>query len=294
VDSVTITLHLDKKTPDGTIDKVVEFAGTGMKVLFWLRQEVFWQDGNEYTADDAVFNWLFLRDNQIPRYMSSWENIVDVSTVGPECHPHFKFVVYLNTTSQFLIYDLAGLSALLPPWTWAQWDGQPLPAILAYDPTTDTSPNSVPIDHWYYIEYEPCGIPMSTGPLFGDRDIAGQPIAAVTNLYGTGPFIFEYYDPVGMYAEEHANREYFMPTIKITAEKREMFHAIGDADWDGEVGIWDLSMMGASYGYFSYETVFDAQADVNQDSVVDMRDITFLAFFWGELMEYPYPQPIDP
>lgn len=293
VDSVTVTLHLDEKPDlDGVIDKVVEFAGTGMKVLFWLRDDVYWQDGNRYTAQDGKFSLLFLRDNQIPRYMSSWENIVDVATVGPEGEDHFKLVVYLNVTSQFLIYDLAGLSALLPPWTWAELDGQPLPVILAYDPSTDITTHTIPATHWYRVEYP--NRPISTGPWFGERDLAGQPIAAVTNLYGTGPFIFEYYDDVGMYAEEHANRRYFMATIKIQAEKREMFHAIGDADWDGEVGIWDLSRMGASYGYFCYEHEFDAQADVNQDNVVDMRDITMLAFFWGDKMEYPYPQPIDP
>jgi hypothetical protein len=48
--------------------------------------------------------------------------------------------------------------------------------------------------------------------------------------------------------------------------------------------------MGISYGYFGFESGFDAQADVNQDNLVDMRDITVLAFFWGELREYPYPQ----
>jgi hypothetical protein len=201
-------------------------------------------------------------------------------------------VVYLNTTSQFLIYDLAGLSALLPPWTWARWDGEPTADILAYDPTVDTSPHTIPATHWYRVEYP--SRPISTGPWFGDRDGAGQPIAAVTNLYGTGSFLFEYYDPVGQYAEEHANPNYFMATIKIDREKREMFHAIGDADWDGEVGIWDLSMMGASYGYFCYEHEYEAQADVNQDNVVDMRDITMLAFFWGDKYEYPYPQPLDP
>lgn len=265
VDSVTMTIELDKKPVDGVTDKYLDFAGTGMKLLYWLRDDVYWQCGNQFTAQDAKWNLLFMQNNRIPRYTSTWENIVDVATVGLDEEPHFKLVVYLNKTSQFLIYDIAGITALLPPPVWAHLDGKPLTEILAYDPTANRTK------------------PTDAGPDFG------VPPGPMTQLYGTGPFIFDMYDPVGLYGEVHANREFFMPTIKMQAEKAEMFHAIGDADWDGEIGIFDLSRQGRSYGYFGYEPQYDAQADVNQDGIVDMRDITMTAFFWGDKREYPEP-----
>ena len=77
-------------------DKFIEFAGlseklTGMKIAFWIKPGIFWQCGRTYDAYDAKFNWLFLRDNAIPRYTSTWEYINDVSVIHDEVkNPHLE------------------------------------------------------------------------------------------------------------------------------------------------------------------------------------------------------------
>jgi len=38
-----------------------------------------------------------------------------------------------------------------------------------------------------------------------------------TQLYGTGPLMFEYYDPVGLNSSLHANRQYFLTTDEMQA-----------------------------------------------------------------------------
>jgi len=268
VDSVTVTLALDEAPADAEIDKYIEFVGTGQKLVYLLREDVFWQDGNLYTAEDAKFNMEFMRDNAIPRYTSSWQNILHVETVPKKTAttdeyilPSHKLVVYLDATSQFLLYDVAGLAAILPPPVWAAWDGRPQAEILGRDPSTEVGPQTDPNALWY----------------------------CPTNLYGTGMFIFEFYDPVGQYAEVRNNRNYWKVTTDIHEEKVEMFHAIGDVDRDGEIGILDLSQQGLRYFTWPPNPLYLVDADVNGDGIIDIRDIALTSYFYGNLREYPNP-----
>jgi hypothetical protein len=272
VDSVTVTLHLDEipdlpDLPDGVIDKVIEFAGTGMKVWFILREDVFWQDGNPLKAEDCVFNWLFLRDNQIPRYAGTWQFIEDATAVTD-----YKVVAYMNTTSQFLIYDLAGLATLLPPPVWRPLDGQPLIDIMSYDPTN--SHNRLPgMGSWF-------------NPTPGLGNDQGLP---ETHLYGTGLYIFEYYDPDLLVSDMHQFIGYFKSVEEFDDMKTEMFHKIGDVNRDGYIDVFDLSRVGVAYGKRLGQPGYDADADLNEDGRVEARDLAFVAFHWGEQKEYPVP-----
>lgn len=269
VDSVTVTLALDEEPEDTTVDKYIEFVGTGSKMVWLLREDVFWQDGNPYTAEDAKFNLLFMRDNQIPRYTTGWEHIVDVDTVPKKTtetneyvYPSAKFVVYLDITSQFLLYDIAGMAALLPPPVWERWDDKPMDEILGYDPSTNTTK------------------PDGAGPWFGTT-------GALTQLYGTGPFVFEFYDPVGMYGEVTQLVHYWKITDDIFQEKVEMFHRIGDVDRDGEIGIFDLSRQGIAYFTWPPNPLYDPDADINNDGIIDISDIALTSYFYGGQREYP-------
>ena len=237
-------------------------AGPGaMAVTFWLRDDVCWQDGTPYTAEDARFNWLFLRDNQIPRYASMWEHIVQVDVIDP-----FTVKVYLDVTSQFLFYDLACTAALLPPQVWADWDGRPLVEILARDPSVESGWNGV----------------------------------TPTNLFGTGPFIFDWYDPIIMWAELLANRQYFKTTDEIHAQLVEMFHRIGDVNYDGVICDVDIAEMLARFGCMAKDFIapgvppvddpcYDPNVDVNSDGIINGGDLSLANFYYGQLREYPGP-----
>lgn len=249
---------------DGVIDKVMEFAGTGMKVWYRLRKDVFWQDGTPYTAEDAKFNWLFLRDNRIPRYTATWKWIDDVSVVTD-----YKVVVYLNTTSQFLLYDLAGLAALFPPPVWSWMNNIPeadrQAFILAYEPDKNTTK------------------PPGAGALFGTAS------GPKTQLYGTGPFIFDNYDPVNFVSEIRQNPLYFELTEDIENRKVDMFHKIGDVDYDGTIWAVDRGRMGALFGVNKYlhPTRYDPDVDVNSDDWIDIVDISLANFFFGDQRTWP-------
>jgi peptide/nickel transport system substrate-binding protein len=222
----------------------------GMDVTYYLRNDVYWQDGLQYTAWDAEFSLEFIRNNTIPKYKPAWQNITDVEVIGD-----FTFTVHANVTSQFLIYDWAALAALLPPKVWADWNGQPLEQILARDLSTEPGWNGV----------------------------------TPTNLFGTGPFVFQFYDHVLLYGDLWANRNYFLTTTEIHDLKVEMFHRVGDVNRDGYIDIFDLSLIGLSYGCFSWMPCYNPDADLNEDGVVDGRDLAILTWHFGDQREYPVP-----
>jgi peptide/nickel transport system substrate-binding protein len=229
--------------------EVVE-TPTGMDVTYYLRDDVYWQDTLQYNASDAEFSLEFLRDNQIPRFKPAWQNITDVEVIDT-----FTFTVHANVTSQFLIYDWAALATLLPPKVWADWNGQPLELILARD--------------------------LSTEPGWNGR--------TPTNLFGTGPFVFQFYDDILLYGDLSANRDYFLTTAEIHELKVEMFHRVGDVNRDGYIDIFDLSLIGFSYGCFWWMPCYNPDADLNQDGVIDARDLALLTWHFGEQRSYPVP-----
>ena len=248
-------------------------TATGMNVTFELRDDMFWQDGLPYTAHDAEFNWLFLRDNQIPRYTSVWEFIEDVWVMDDEAGEPYIVRVNMSTTSQFLLYDLAGVAAVLPPQVWADWDGKPLADILAYDPTDDT--NATGMGPWFGTDFGPS-----------------------CRLFGTGPWIFDYYDEVGGVAQLHQFPVYYEVTYDVTNQKTELFYACGDVNRDGLVWADDRGQMGVRFGCMAKDYImpgvppvddpcYDANVDINGDGIIDMGDISLANYFYGDQKVYP-------
>jgi hypothetical protein len=245
---------------------VEEWAGQGphsnatwMNITYWIREDVMWQDGNPFTADDAKFNWEFLKDNEIPRYTSTWEFIQWVEVIDD-----YTVKVVLNTTSQFLLYDVAGVAALLPPPVWEPYDGQDLIDILAYNPSTDTTPKAG-MGNWF-----------------------GTPQGASTCLYGTGPWVFDYYDEVGLAGQWHQFPGYFLLTDDIIAERTEMFHRVGDVDRDGEVWTYDQSIIGIKFGLIDgLDPGYDIDVDVTKDGIIDVFDVSRVNYFYGDKRDWP-------
>lgn len=246
---------------DWTVDEWPNQGPNGeswMNVTFWLRKDVFWQDGNPFTASDVEFSWKFLRDNTIPRYIGLWQFLEDAVVID-----NYTVRAVVSAMNQFLLYDLADTAALLPPQVWDWLNGEPLTTIMEYDPTANTT---------------------STGPWFG----LGTGFAS-THLFGTGPFVFESYNPNSLVADLHQSVSYYLTSDEISDLKTEMFHKIGDVDRDGEIGILDLSRQALAYFTWPPNPLYDADADVNSDGIVDMRDIALTACHYGEQREFPKP-----
>jgi peptide/nickel transport system substrate-binding protein len=235
-------------TPVGSSDPGISITD-GMTITFDLNNTATWQDGKAFTAEDVAFNFLFMRDNTIPRYTAGWEHIVsvDVEVSGQGG----TVTAYLDVTGRFYLYDLSGMAALLHPDVWGPWDGQPLADILAFDPT-------------------------------GENTTANTP----TNLLGTGPYIFDNYDPVGQSADMTANRAYWKTTNEIHQDKVRMFHFVGDVDYDGEVKAGDLNEYGLAFGS---EPASNPDADLNGDDRVDGEDGAVIGAFVGKKREYGKP-----
>jgi ABC-type transport system substrate-binding protein len=240
---------------------ITQTGPTSMDITFNLRAGVEWQDGNPYTAEDARFNWLFLRDNRIPRYLTAWQHITGVDVITPGAGGTVR--VHLNETSQFLLYDLAGTAAILPPPVWSWLNGKPTTTILGYDPSTNTTK------------------PTGAGSRFGTAD------GPKNQLYATGPYIFQSYDQVNGVADVWTNLHYFLETATIHLMLTTMFHRVGDVNSDGKIDDTDLTRMTLSYGYYSDEPEYDPEADVNSDGVVDGRDVALLSSYWAQQREYP-------
>jgi len=252
----TVTLDSENRylgiSAGGTVD-----ISNGMKVDFNLNASVEWQDGNLYTTDDAEFNLEFLRNNEIPGYVSMWQHLVDVQVINSTA-----FTVYSNVTSSGLLYDLADDAALLPPPVWGWLDGKPVAEILNYDPSENTT------------------APLGAGPRFGTD-------ACPTQLYGTGPFVFAYYDPIAMYTDLPANRYYFKETVEIAALKVEMFWSCGDVNRDGVVSQIDYDRYILAFGSEPGAPNWDPDCDLNSDGIVDGQDGVIISYFMGKRREYP-------
>jgi len=245
---------------------LVEWPGQGagndetwQNVTYTLRKDVFWQDGNPFVAEDAKFNWEFQRDNIIPRYTATWKFIQDVEVIDD-----YTVKVICNVTSQFLVYDIAGIAAYLPPPVWEHLDGRPQAEVLGYQPALNTTK------------------PTNAGPWFGTEQ------GPMTQLYGTGPWIFDYYDALNMVSEVHQNPSYFQITDDITDMKTAMFHKCGDVNYDGTVWSDDTGVMGLKFGMMNgLDPEYDPNVDVNSDDIIDMVDISLANYFFGEQKEHP-------
>jgi ABC-type transport system substrate-binding protein len=129
----------------------------GIKVRFQIRDGVTWHDGYPVTVEDIKFAMDNL--HLYPQYASTYEYLVWTQIVDP-C----TVDVYLNTTSQFIVYDIAGLGLLFPKHIYSL-------------PGADTAAV-------WEIDYE---------DWTGEAPPVEYPFMKA--LVGCGPYVFDYYDP---------------------------------------------------------------------------------------------------
>ncbi|HKZ93460.1 MAG TPA: ABC transporter substrate-binding protein [Candidatus Bathyarchaeia archaeon] len=245
----------------------------GMAVTFNIRlndlhgSPVQWADGDPVQVSDIKFSWDFLKNNTIPAYWGAFRffknaTIVDADTI----------VAHMTTTSQWLVYDLAGTAYLLPPqvWTVDPRDGLPwvnTAEITSFDPSALAYP-------------DPDG---------------GGPLRALPNhLFGTGPFILQHstaFMATNAYGDQTANRNYWLTTADIDAIIEDMFWRSGDTVDNDEVDITDLDLIATWFG----QNVPPApvNADITRaaggppDTLVDIDDLATTGKYFGETESVP-------
>jgi ABC-type transport system substrate-binding protein len=235
-------------------DWTITQTAAGMDIDFTLRSDVDWQDGHDFDAYDVEFCLEFFRDYSVPRYAATWITLIDV-VVTDATH----LTVEANEEGIGLFYDYSGLMAYLPPQVWDRaWANDQ--AVLDYDPTEayNVAPG------------------YTAGPNPPD-----------TNLFGTGPFIFKFYDAVNLYDDMWKNTNYFLSTADIEALKTQMFWEVGDENYDGIVNVIDLTQVSFAFGCELGDPCYNVDADFNEDDLVDTRDIYIAAYHLLWQKEYP-------
>jgi ABC-type transport system substrate-binding protein len=228
-----------------------------MEIDFTLRDDVYWQDGVPFTAYDVEFCLEFLRDYQIPRYAGTWQTLIDVVVTNAT-----HLTIQVNEPSKSLFYEYASLAAILPPQVWDRpWvDTQ---AVLDYDPT------------------EPYNVAPGYTP---------GPTPPPTNLFGTGQWIFQFYDAVNQYGDVWKNPNYFMSTAAIDDFMADLFWEVGDINRDGIINVIDLTLWSFGYGYIIADPEYDPDIDIyppDPDGIIDIRDGRIIAFHLLWQREYP-------
>jgi outer membrane protein assembly factor BamB len=240
--------------------QITETAG-GMDIEFTLRDDVEWQDGKPFTAYDAEFCLEFLRDYQVPRYANPCETLVDV-IVTDDTH----FTVVANKAGIDLFYGYAGLAAMLPEHIWNRFG----------------DPND-PIQRQAVLDYDPTEA-YNVAPGY-----TAGPHPPPTNLFGTGLFIFQFYDEINEYSDLWANRNYFLETTEIQDLKTEMFWEVGDYNRNGIIDVSDLTYTSLAFGTCIMDGIppFDPDADYDSDNWVNIGDISNCVYHLIWQKEYP-------
>jgi ABC-type transport system substrate-binding protein len=146
---------------------------SGTKVTFQIRSDVLWHDLHPVDVYDIKFALDFLRN--FPRYgpiyqYLMWSQIVDPCTID----------IYLNTTSQWILYDLASVALLFPLHMYGCTFTVAGP--LGEDITYHYS------NGWLATHgYNPVTAAVGT--------IAYTVGEARKALIGCGPYVFDYWDP---------------------------------------------------------------------------------------------------
>jgi ABC-type transport system substrate-binding protein len=231
-------------------DWTITPTARGMEIDITLQDGVTWQDGYPFTPEDVEFCLEFLRDYHVPRYAETWEALDDVVVTGAN-----SVKIITTKASSDLFYDYASLAAMLPPQIWDRaWPSDQ--AVLTYDPTSFA----------YGTDMAPGYSPGPTPP--------------PTNLFGTGPWIFQFYNSVTSSGDLWANRAYFLTQADIRTLKADMFWEVGDYNRDGIVDVRDITHVSFALGTKLSDGIppFDPAADFNCDGWINIADISNWAY----------------
>jgi hypothetical protein len=144
----------------------------GIKVRFQIRSDVRWHDGVPLTVEDIKFAMAYIKN--FPKYEPVckylvWSQIVDRCTVD----------IFVNTTSQWILYDLATLATMFPKHIYDRPDSVNAPLwTISYQDWTGTPP--------------PAEYPFMKA------------------LIGCGPYVFDYWDPANNIARIQKFLDYWV------------------------------------------------------------------------------------
>lgn len=177
-----------------------DWGAEGSYVKFWLRDDVYWQDGRQFTSADLIWNWNFVcdvvRDCPGTITASDYEVFCDVYA-GATAICDTIVEIYFNVPN--CLWNLYSVpSAIFPKPVWERFYN----ATGGIDCTAFEMfhPEDILYEDWTHIKPTPphckdyqCTPDPEKDPTY-DHDGDGK--SDLTCLYGTGPFWFDYWNSV--------------------------------------------------------------------------------------------------
>ena len=316
----------ETKDPDfpDTPGYYVEPWGDGMKVTYYLVDDtILWQDGHPVDAFDAEFAWEYQKEYEIGRW---WETFMYFDHADVIDVPYNRTIAsYWTATSQFFPLTAAGMALMFPEHIWGcthERGGRATPSCV-YVPEYAELYDGTPVT----VESGLCGCapgtahtaPEKTTCIHGSGCVIDHPATApneiyaydpsyyahatpefpwLTELTGSGLFIFRSYNPTAMVSDiiafdatrtgatgSNPNVHYWKSSDELHQLLVDMFWEAGDCDRSGKIDIIDMIIMDNSAGLWWWMPGFDPRADVNSDGVVDVRDMARLSRNFGRERE---------
>lgn len=218
-----------------------EGVDDGMKVTFWLRRGIHWHDGDPVTAEDAVWNFDFIKSI---RNAGGFLQFSDVSRsyVKSVKIDDYCFAVYVNATGLWRLYPLAKNAFKFPRQIWEPYWGD-AEAAEAFKPSENVHPI----------------------------------VPGLTCLIGTGPYILVDHNTTAETVHLHINRADYPQTglpgywaaWHYWAEET----IPADINKDFRVDFLDLRLVTLAEG--SYPSCWNwlPEADTNNDGIIGSQDI---------------------
>lgn len=192
----------------------------GMKVTYYLRDNVYWQDSGAdgklfpFTAEDCQFALTMLRKWEVGRYASTWRSIIYTEASGP-----YEFTAYFNETSLWY-EDYPQLASYFPKHIYFILDEMAEQTPGTYDDKKLVFDGMVP-DEWTYKDWTAKAAELYATSVRTSfkKYYAGWPTGGLnprdsdapqTASLGLGAFVFDYYlDPTRV-GQVHANPIYWV------------------------------------------------------------------------------------
>lgn len=218
----------------------------GTKITYYLRDDVYWQDGVQFTAEDIKFSieqhdkWGWAGGQGKWALQNLWKvEIADVDADGWN-----EAIVYQNVTNPYVQIYTGQWGASVAKHVWE-------PEIKGPDGILNTEDD---VDPRTIVAHE------TPNP--------SDPEGKLTLLTGTGPFEFHLGDwERGVYIRFRANRDYW----------RSFEISIADVNFDFIVDIFDLLKVAGRFLAPKGDPRYSIYSDINCDKLVDLYDLLIVA-----------------
>jgi ABC-type transport system substrate-binding protein len=230
-------------------DWTVESVPSGTTITYYLRDDVYWHDGVQFTSEDVKFSLESLKDwgSAAGQAVQACGNLWKVETEDVDDDGWNEAIVYQNVSNLFVLQYTSMWGGMVAKHVWE-------PVIAGedeiYGTEDDVDPRTVPA--W--------NTPNPIDP-------------SLTLLTGTGPWIFNIGDwHTGEYIRLRANRNYFK-----SAEQ-----SLADVNFDFKTDILDIATAAKAFGAKRGDARWELRADINNDKQINILDIATIAMGFGK------------